>query len=185
MPLQSGSDAVLKRMARRCTSADFARLAEQARARIADVNLTTDIIVGFPGETETDWQATLDVVERIDFGHIHVFAYSARAGTAAARMRGPVDRATQQRRTRELHERGRRLRRATLARFLDRTFPVLWESRPERLADGRLRYFGYTPNYLRVAAAAPADARLARSVRAARLTGIADSGDHALAELLG
>ncbi len=86
LPLQSGSDAVLRRMARRCKTDEFAALVEQARARVPDINISTDIIVGFPGETEEEWAETLAFVRRIGFGHIHIFSYSPRQGTKAAAL---------------------------------------------------------------------------------------------------
>ena len=86
LPLQSGSDRILRRMARRYTTAQYARLVAQARDAIPDFNLTTDLIVGFPGEGEEDWTRTVAFVQEIGFGHIHIFTYSPRGGTAAARM---------------------------------------------------------------------------------------------------
>jgi threonylcarbamoyladenosine tRNA methylthiotransferase MtaB len=73
LPLQSGADSVLRRMARRCRTDEFARLAQEARARVPDINLTTDIIAGFPGETEAEWRQTLDFVSSIGFGQVHIF----------------------------------------------------------------------------------------------------------------
>ncbi len=84
LPLQSGSDAVLRRMARRCKTDAFARLVERGRALVPDLNITTDIIVGFPGEGADDWRRTLTFAEAMRFGHVHVFGYSPRAGTLAA-----------------------------------------------------------------------------------------------------
>ena len=86
LPIQSGADSVLRRMSRRCRTAEFRDLVEQARARRPGFNVTTDIIVGFPGETEQEWQQTLDFAGQMAFGHIHIFAYSPRAGTKAAGM---------------------------------------------------------------------------------------------------
>ena len=73
LPLQSGSDAVLRRMARRCRTRDFAALVATARERVPELNLTTDLIVGFPGETGAQWRETLDFVAAIGFGHVHAF----------------------------------------------------------------------------------------------------------------
>lgn len=85
LPLQSGSDAILRRMNRQYTSADFLRLVEQLRSAFDRPALTTDIIVGFPGEGESDFQQTLRVVDAARFIHIHAFPFSPRPGTAAAR----------------------------------------------------------------------------------------------------
>ena len=84
--LQSGSDTVLLRMRRMYTLLEYRSVVDKIRNRHADFNLTTDIIVGFPGETEEDFQRTIDVVKDIGFSHIHTFKYSIREGTRAARM---------------------------------------------------------------------------------------------------
>ncbi len=89
-PLQSGSAGVLKRMLRRTTPNDFARLVENARKRIPQVSVTTDIIVGFPGETDEEFSESLDFVRKMQFSGGHVFKYSPREGTAAARMKDRV-----------------------------------------------------------------------------------------------
>jgi threonylcarbamoyladenosine tRNA methylthiotransferase MtaB len=148
LPLQSGSDPVLRRMARRCRSEEFARLAAAARDRVADFNLTTDIIVGFPGETEDEWLQTLAFVESVGFGHVHVFPYSPRQGTKAATLPGQVPNETKKARSRRMHELGRRMKRGVLDAYAGRRMPVLVEGRYGGGRDGD--WFGYTPNYLPV-----------------------------------
>ena len=86
MPLQSGSDTVLRRMARKTRRDSFRELADAARADIPDLNLTTDIIVGFPGESDAEFEESLDFVREIGFSRLHAFPYSPRPGTAAASM---------------------------------------------------------------------------------------------------
>jgi threonylcarbamoyladenosine tRNA methylthiotransferase MtaB len=152
LPLQSGADSVLRRMARRCKTGEFRELIAQARAVVPDFNVTSDIIVGFPGETEDEWQQTLDYVREIGFGHLHIFSYSPRAGTKAARLPGAVEKAVKQARSRELHALAAQMKRDTLARFVDREFEVLWEGDCEQQENGRWKISGYTPNYLRVIA---------------------------------
>lgn len=181
LPLQSGSDRVLRRMARRCWRADFERLVAGARAAIADLNLSTDIIAGFPGETDADWQCTLELVERLGFSQLHIFPYSPRAGTRAAGLPDQVDSATKKQRVRQLHALGRRLRRTALERFQGREFPVLWEI-SEASAAGNRRYWGYTPNYLRVRV--DTEHQLDQCIRPARLVGVADTGDYAIVRLI-
>ena len=88
LPLQSGSDSVLKRMGRRCSQAGYAALVDQARSAIPDLHLSTDIIVGFPGETEAEFEESLSFSEAMGFGQVHLFSYSPRAGTKAAEMSG-------------------------------------------------------------------------------------------------
>ncbi len=90
IPLQSGSDHILRRMARRTTRHSFRDLVVQARANIQDLSISTDLIVGFPGELEAEFQESLDYVSEIRFSRLHVFPYSRRPGTAAANMQGPV-----------------------------------------------------------------------------------------------
>ncbi|MCU7920761.1 MAG: tRNA (N(6)-L-threonylcarbamoyladenosine(37)-C(2))-methylthiotransferase MtaB [Candidatus Thiodiazotropha sp. (ex Epidulcina cf. delphinae)] len=144
LPLQSGSDSVLRRMARRCRSGEYRQLFKQATRQVADLNVTTDIIVGFPGETEAEWQQTLDFVEETGFGDLHIFAYSPRQGTKAATLPDPVSREVKRRRSETLHRLNERLRRQTLKRHIGRTFPVLIEGQGVR------GWGGYTPNYLRI-----------------------------------
>lgn len=145
LPLQSGSDRVLKRMARRCRTRDFADLLERARAAIPDLNVTTDIIVGFPGEEHADWAEGLAFIDQMAFGHVHVFSYSARRGTPASQMDGQVAPLTKKRRSTELHELAFRAKRAFQTRFVGRRFPVLVESAGDKGPQA------YTPNYIRLA----------------------------------
>ncbi|MCW8908528.1 MAG: tRNA (N(6)-L-threonylcarbamoyladenosine(37)-C(2))-methylthiotransferase MtaB [Sedimenticola sp.] len=174
LPIQSGADSVLKRMARRCKQDEFARLAGLARERVEDFNLTTDIIVGFPGETEAEWQQTLEFVERIGFGHLHIFAYSPRPGTRAASLPNPVSREVIRQRSETMHQLGERMKKATLERFVGRRFPVLIEG-PPASADGTWQ--GYTPNFLRVEIDQPPKRSLENRVETVRLCGVARFGD--------
>jgi threonylcarbamoyladenosine tRNA methylthiotransferase MtaB len=181
LPLQSGSDAVLKRMARRCRTAEFAELAGRLRAAVPDINLTTDLIVGFPGESETEWAETLAFVEAIGFGNIHIFAFSPRAGTAAAAMPNPVHGDVKKARGRVLHQLAEQQKRETLKRFVGREFPVLWEGTKTGM-DGQTEIHGYTPHYVRVGMAAENGTDLGYRITTARLLRLADSGDYLLAE---
>ncbi len=181
LPLQSGADSVLRRMARRCKAAEFERLATLARRRVADFNLTTDIIVGFPGETESEWRQTLALVEGIGFGHLHIFAYSPRPGTRAAALPDPVPREVIRARSEALHALGRRLKRETLARFQGRRFPVLLEQRQR----GEARTWGgYTPNFLRVETRAADDGDLEGVIREVAIDGISDDGERLTGRIL-
>ena len=148
LPMQSGSDGVLRRMGRRCKTAELARLAAAGRSAVPGLNVSTDIIVGFPGETESDWAETLAFVEAVGFGQVHAFPYSPRPGTRAAGMPGRVDAATQQRRGRELARLADRLRRQVLEAQVGTRVQVLRERAPSSAESGEL--FGYTPNYLPV-----------------------------------
>lgn len=164
LPMQSGADTVLRRMARRCKSDEFAAMLTRAKTRVPDLNVTTDIIVGFPGETDDEWTQTLDFVECMEFGHLHIFAYSPRAGTKAATLANPVARDIKRHRSDALHALGARLKKDTLTRFVGREFEVLVEGRPETDTAGHTVWSGYTPNFLRVAIASetPLENRLVR-----------------------
>ncbi len=150
LPLQSGSDSVLRRMGRRCKRAEFARLARTLRAHVPNLNITTDIIVGFPGETDGEWQQTLEFCRETGFSHIHVFPYSARTGTRAATLPGQVPPEVIKPRCRELHRLGQQLKHDYMRRHLGQRFEVLVESDIGELNGHPIR-FGYSPNYLRTA----------------------------------
>jgi len=156
LPLQSGSDRVLRRMARRTTRAAFCALADEARAAIPDLNLSTDLIAGFPGETDEELAETLEYVESLAFGRLHVFSYSPRPGTAAAKMPGQVAGPVKKGRAAQLIALGERLSTTFHARYHGATRPVLWEMATGAEPDG-LRWVGYSDNYIRVTAVGPAD----------------------------
>lgn len=145
LPIQSGSDTVLRRMARRCKTEEFRELIHNARQAVPNFNATTDIIVGFPGETEEEWQETLAFVEEIQFPHIHIFTYSPRQGTKAANLPAHIDKATQKQRSKALHELTAKMNTDFLAQQFNQEVEVLWEN---QLENGN--WTGYTPNYLRV-----------------------------------
>ncbi|MDD9818867.1 MAG: tRNA (N(6)-L-threonylcarbamoyladenosine(37)-C(2))-methylthiotransferase MtaB [Gammaproteobacteria bacterium] len=178
LPLQSGSDKILKRMARRVRTRDYERLAAQARAAHPDMSITTDIVVGFPGEGEREWREGLEFIERMGFAGVHAFRFSARPGTAAARMGPMVPETAKKARSRELQTLASRLRLDFLRRFLNRELPVLWEAAETTAPAARPRaatiYGGYTPNYLRVRQESRQE--LAHRIHAARMTAIGADG---------
>jgi len=184
LPLQSGADSVLRRMARRCSTADFQQLIEQARQRVPNFCVTTDIIVGFPGETDDEWQQTLSFVEQMQFSHLHIFSYSPRPGTKAAELLGQVDRETQKQRSQSLHDLGQSLKQTNQQANLGQEFSVLFENTTETNEKGEAIWNGYTPNFLRVAAPAPAGAVLENCIRQVQLEALTDTGDHVLASLV-
>lgn len=147
VPLQSGCDVTLRRMARRTTTREFSTLVAAARARIPDLALTTDVIVGFPGESESDFRASYRFVEALDFARLHVFQYSPRPGTCAAGMPGQVPVEIKAARSQAVRQLGARQARAFHRRFLGRTLPVLWEMSKDGSA-----WRGLTDNYLTVTA---------------------------------
>lgn len=149
LPLQSGCDRTLRRMARKTSQAAFRELVDAARSAIPDLNLTTDVICGFPGETDAEFDESIAYVEEIGFSRLHVFGYSARPGTAAATMPHQVPKAVRKARVRRMIALGERLGAAYHARFDGRTLPVLWEQVAGADEHG-LRWSGYTDNYIRV-----------------------------------
>ncbi|MFO7781737.1 MAG: tRNA (N(6)-L-threonylcarbamoyladenosine(37)-C(2))-methylthiotransferase MtaB [Spirochaetia bacterium] len=134
--LQSGSDAVLGRMGRRYRSADFRRVADSLRSVDPMLNLTTDIIVGFPGETESEFHASVSAARDIGFTHIHVFPFSPREGTPAARMTDQVPAAVKTERARQLRELSADLKRQYYARMVGRRDEVLVEKADDRTPAG-------------------------------------------------
>ncbi|PIE01159.1 MAG: tRNA (N(6)-L-threonylcarbamoyladenosine(37)-C(2))-methylthiotransferase MtaB [Thiothrix nivea] len=148
LPIQSGADSVLRRMARRCKTTEFSALVTQARKDVPGFNVTTDIIVGFPGETEQEWAETLAYIEQTGFGHIHIFTYSPREGTKASRLPDPVPEPVRRQRSQTLHQLAEQLKRDWLSAQTGQMVDVLWERRKEEV--GRVFYSGYTPNYCKV-----------------------------------
>jgi threonylcarbamoyladenosine tRNA methylthiotransferase MtaB len=154
LPLQSGSPGVLKRMRRRTSAEDFATLVTEARSIIPQVAITTDLIAGFPGETEAEFNETLDFLDRMKFAAGHVFTYSPRPGTPAARLPSQVDSETARERSARLRLALARSAQVYRRSFVGKTLSVLWES-TSRLSDSGWRMEGLTDNYLRLAALAP------------------------------
>ena len=148
LPLQSGCEATLRRMGRRTTPDDFRRLVEAARQAAPDVAISTDVMVGFPGETEREFRESLRFVAEMGFSRLHVFRYSSRPGTAAARMQDQVPAPLRQQRSGEMHTLGAELERSFCHRFVGRTLPALWERCDE--TNGVLSWSGLTDNYIRV-----------------------------------
>ena len=143
LSLQSGSDAVLRAMNRKYTRAEFLRKAALVREAFPFAALTTDIIVGFPTETEEDFEATLALAEEARFSQIHCFAYSRRAGTAAAKLKELAPQVKKERLGR-LMALGRRLREEYEGAFLGKTLELV----PEEEKDGYTE--GYSENYIRL-----------------------------------
>ncbi len=181
LPLQSGADSVLRRMARRCRTDEFARLAQEARARVPDINLTTDIIAGFPGETEAEWRQTLDFAASIGFGQVHIFPYSPRPGTKAASLPDQVPAEVKKERSREMHKLVCRMRAATFARYLGQRTSLLLEGRQRSDPDGD--HQGYTPHYLPVRVRPNRGQDLTNQLPRVELTAIHPDGDSLIATL--
>jgi threonylcarbamoyladenosine tRNA methylthiotransferase MtaB len=178
LPLQSGCDATLRRMGRRITAKRFADLVAAARAAIPDLSVTTDIMVGFPAESETEFADSVAFVEAMAFAKLHIFRFSPRSGTPAARLPERVPHAIAAERSQRMHEVGITHERSFRRRFVGRTLEVLWETR-DQYGDGWV-WSGLTGNYLRVSA--PADAALRNVITPVHLT--AESADGLQGEIV-
>jgi threonylcarbamoyladenosine tRNA methylthiotransferase MtaB len=154
LPLQSGCGSTLRRMARKISPDSYARLVQTARSAIPDLAVTTDIIVGFPGESDREFEESLTFVRDLDFAGGHVFTYSARQGTAAAEMPNQVPHAVRKARSARMRAVIDQSTRDYRSRYLGRTLDVLWES-ATALGPHGWSVSGLTDNYLRVKAQAP------------------------------
>ena len=160
-------------MARRTRTESFRGLVAEARAGIPHLSLTTDIITGFPGETEADFAESLAFVAEMAFSRLHVFGYSVRAGTIAATMPDQIPSPQIKARTRKMIELGEELAHAFHQSFVGTEQNVLWERATGADAHG-LRWIGYTDNYIRVIAYG--EAELFNSVTPVLLTGVENAG---------
>jgi threonylcarbamoyladenosine tRNA methylthiotransferase MtaB len=154
LPLQSGCTATLKRMARKTTPASFRDLVSAARQIMPDAAITTDIIAGFPGETDEEFAESLDFIKEMNFAGGHAFTYSARPGTGAARLGGQVRHKVRKERNAILREVFDGGVKAYREKFVGKKLSVLWESVTEMNGQG-WQMVGLTGNYLRVKSIAP------------------------------
>lgn len=144
LPVQSGSNRILSLMNRKYSREDYTSLAKMLRMRIPEVELTTDIIVGFPGETEEDFKDTLELVRSIGFSAAFTFMYSKRTGTKAAAMEDHVDLETKKRRLHELNAQQSHMTAKNNEKYISKTYEVLVEGcdeRAEPLAYGKTNTF--------------------------------------------
>lgn len=149
LPLQSGCDDTLKRMRRHTNQANFRQLMQAARSKIPDVRITTDVIVGFPGETDAEWGISKAFIQEMAFDGLHVFRYSVREGTPAAKMRGKVSNTVKKARSQELLDWASQQEIRFAHGFEGQKLPVLWEQVTGSSEAGFLQA-GYTHNYIRV-----------------------------------
>jgi len=139
LPVQSGNDEILRRMGRGYTVAQYCDLIERIRARIPGVSLATDVIVGFPGETEAQFESTYRLLEELRFDVVHVAAYSPRPGTPAARLPDDVPPEEKERRRRAIEELQKRIAGEINGQLLGQTVEVLVEERRKGRWRGRTR----------------------------------------------
>ena len=173
LPLQSGSDPVLDRMRRHYTADEFRRAAALIRERVPDASITTDVIAGFPGETEGDFEATARLCEEIGFAQMHNFPYSRRPHTGADKLAGHLPPPVRRERLERLLDIGRRSSERFRLAQVGETVPVLWEQQSGNL------WQGLTPNYVRAYTSGETDTHetgLGNTIRHVRLTGVYADG---------
>ena len=173
LPLQSGSAATLHRMARKTTPESFASLVQQARTVSVDMAITTDLIAGFPGETEAEFAESLHFVEQMEFAGGHVFTFSERPGTAAARLAGSVAHKVRKQRGAMLRDVLAHSTHQFQKRQLGCEVTVLWEA-TDSVGPQGWRLHGLTDHYLKVTAFAPR--RLWNQFSRVRLIDLSDDG---------
>ncbi|HSC56875.1 MAG TPA: tRNA (N(6)-L-threonylcarbamoyladenosine(37)-C(2))-methylthiotransferase MtaB [Nitrospira sp.] len=167
IPLQSGDDAILSAMNRPYDVKAFVTLIERAASMVPCLGLGTDLMVGFPGESETDFLHTVELAQRLPFSYFHVFTYSKRPGTASAKLPGGVPVEIARQRAKTLADLSRQKRLAFAERWIGATMPVLFESGETQ----NLRV-GTTGNFLKVGVPSPVD--LTNQIRQVRITGASD-----------
>lgn len=149
LSLQSGCDSVLKAMNRHYTTEEYLEKCGMLREVFENPALTTDIIVGFPGESEEDFQTTLEFVKKVRFAQIHVFKYSKRAGTVAAKMPNQIDEKEKTKRSEKLIQVGLELTRQYRQGFIGKREEILVEE--NKIVDGKEYSVGHTKNYIEAA----------------------------------
>lgn len=146
IPLQAGSDSILKLMNRKYTTQEFYRIIQKIRTVRPDISITTDVIVGFPHETEELFQETYDFIQKVGFSKLHVFPYSPREGTPAAKMKEQINGLIKKERVSRLLSLSKELEMTYMKKFLGQEMEII----PERVHDGIVN--GYTGNYLHLTA---------------------------------
>ncbi|MCK5428329.1 MAG: tRNA (N(6)-L-threonylcarbamoyladenosine(37)-C(2))-methylthiotransferase MtaB [Anaerolineales bacterium] len=167
LPLQSGTDSVLVRMGRWYSTSDFKNAVHLARKGIPEISITTDVIVGFPGESDTEFEQSYDFCRRTEFANLHVFTYSPRPNTFASTMKD-LSPQIKKGRSIKMLKLAEKLSQDYKNRFIGQTMLVLWESKTGRFMEG------LTDNYIRVFA--PATKNLSNELLPAKLVSSYKSG---------
>ncbi|KMK75944.1 tRNA (N(6)-L-threonylcarbamoyladenosine(37)-C(2))-methylthiotransferase MtaB [Alkalihalobacillus pseudalcaliphilus] len=154
IPIQSGSNTVLKRMRRKYTMEFFAERIEKLKGVLPGLAITSDVIVGFPGETDAEFQETYDFIAKHKFSELHVFPYSKRTGTPAARMDDQVDEEVKNQRVHKLIELSNQLAKEYASRFEQDVLEMIPEEVDKDQPDSGY-LIGYTDNYLKVKVRVP------------------------------
>jgi len=147
LSLQSGCDETLKRMNRKYSRADYRHIVDLLREKIKDVSITTDIIVGFPGETDEEFEETYEFLKEIELSKMHIFKFSPREGTKAASMKNQINGNKKEERSKRLIALDLDLEKKFRSAYLGREIPVLYE---HKFGGEGGRYEGYTDNYIKV-----------------------------------
>ncbi|WP_342418580.1 tRNA (N(6)-L-threonylcarbamoyladenosine(37)-C(2))-methylthiotransferase MtaB [Paenibacillus sp. FSL H8-0168] len=150
IPLQAGDDTVLKRMRRKYTTEEFYNKMLMIRKAMPDVAITTDVIVGFPGETDEMFRNGYELMKKIGFSEMHVFPYSKRSGTPAARMEDQVDEDVKNERVHELIQLSEQMQLAYAEKFVGQVLEVIPEVAPKGTEDSGILH-GYSDNYIQLA----------------------------------
>ncbi|WP_138204754.1 tRNA (N(6)-L-threonylcarbamoyladenosine(37)-C(2))-methylthiotransferase MtaB [Haloimpatiens lingqiaonensis] len=175
LSLQSGCDETLKRMNRKYTTEDYRNSVCNLRKYIKDVSITTDIIVGFPGETEEEFNATYNFLKEIELSKMHVFKYSPRKGTKAAEMPNQVDGNVKEERSTKVILLDKELENKFISKFVGREMQVLFE---QCVDENKNLYEGYTENYIKVLMESKEDLR----DKIVKVNITSAEGEHALAD---
>jgi len=174
LPLQSGCDKTLRRMARRTSRAEFSKLVREARRAAPDLAISSDIIVGFPGETEEEFEQSITLVEELAFSRLHIFRYSQREGTLAEKLADQVPGTVAQERSRRMHALAADLENRFNSKLVGRTTDVLWETAEDQ--GDAVRWSGLTPNYVRVSATTTPDEDLMNVVTPTEIVEVVPGG---------
>ncbi len=174
LPMQSGSDRILKKMSRRCKVEKFLSLIEKARSVVPEFNITSDIIVGFPFETEDDFKASIKLVEQAKFGHVHTFAFSKREGTKAAGLQEQIEEPIKKRRSQAMHQCAAKVKKQVMANLLGQSVDVLWEGKGKKLENGLRQFYGYTANYHKVTTVVAAGLALSNHILRCQILRLTD-----------
>ena len=164
LSVQSGSDKILKLMRRSYRVKEIKRIVNQCQAKIPYINFTTDIIVGFPGETEQDFQDSCQLIKDIPFSKVHIFKYSKRPGTLATNLPNQVAEQVKNKRSQALIKLADKLAIKNNKRFIGQVLPILWEHPQAGY------HSGFTNNYLRVKVESPKNKKLTNTIGDVKLT---------------
>jgi len=174
LPLQSGCDETLKRMARRTSRREFSALVRDARQAVPDLAISSDIIVGFPGETDDEFERSVALVEELAFSRLHIFRYSRREGTPAEKMTAQIPGPVAQERSRRMHVLTADLEHRFNSGLVGHTADVLWETAEDH--GDALRWRGLTPNYVRVTATTTPEENLLNVVTPTEIVEVVPGG---------